>query len=334
MSEPLAKSRNSDSSESVSARVGYLRDSSKLDPLTLMRIKNLELRAKVVAEGFMAGLHRSPYHGFSVEFTDYRAYSPGDDPRFLDWKLYGRVDRFFIKRFEDETNLRCNLVVDLSRSMSFGSSGFSKADYARTLAATLAYFLSLQRDAVGLLTFDQSIGEYIPPRYRPGHLRRVLVALERAESGNATDVSSALEQIAMTVTKRGMVVLVSDFLTPVETLEKQLGYLRSRGHDVVVFRVLDRAEVDFNFDQESLFQDEETGKQIYVNPETVRDDYLQRFNEHAQQLESACSKQGIEFFNAVTDEPMDQVLLNFLGGRASTKSGKAVKSNTTGKQRR
>ena len=317
------KSRPSNSSggpANRTARVGYLRESGKLDPLTLMKIKSLELRAKIVVEGFMTGLHRSPYHGFSVEFTDYRQYSPGDDPRFLDWKLFARMDRYFIKRFEDETNLRCNLLVDLSRSMGFGSSGYTKSDYARTLAATLAYFLSLQRDAVGLLTFDETVGEYIAPRFRPGHLRRLLVALERVEAGRATDVDAALEQVATIVRKRGLVVLISDLLSPLGTLKTKLGYLRSLGHDVVVFRTLDPAEVRFDFRDESLFEDSESGRTIYVDPKSIRNDYLKRFNDHADQLKRICDDSGIELQTIVTDQPLDQVLLEFLGNR--TASGK------------
>lgn len=323
MSKSTVNQTPAPSAKSRTARVGYVRESKQLDPQTLMRIKNLELRAKIVVEGFLTGLHRSPYHGFSVEFTDYRQYSPGDDPRFLDWKLFARVDRYFIKRFEDETNLRCNLIVDLSRSMSYGSNEFTKADYARTLAATLAYFLSLQRDAVGLLTFDETIGEYVEPRYRPGHLRRLLVALERSESGKATDVDAALEQVAKTVTKRGMVVLISDLLSPLELLQTKLSYLRSRGHDVVVLRVLDPTEIHFEFNGESLFEDIESGREIYVDPSAVRSDYLRRFNEHADQLKQICANEGIELYTIPTDEPLDQILLEFVGNRSQRAGGES-----------
>src|SRR5215467_9074658 len=156
---------------------------SLIDPHTLMSIKDLELRARVVVQGFWHGLHRSPYHGFSVEFSEYRRYSPGDDPRYLDWRLYARSDRYYIKKFEDETNLRCHLVVDQSRSMNYGSVGYTKSQYANTLAATLAYFLSLQGDAVGLLTFDDKIRDYLPARHRPGHLRHLMLRLEREADG-------------------------------------------------------------------------------------------------------------------------------------------------------
>ncbi len=289
---------------------------SGLDPRTLLSIKNLELRARIVVEGFMAGLHRSPYHGFSVEFTDYRQYTPGDDPRYLDWKLLARTDRMFIKRFEDETNLRCTLVVDQSRSMGYGSVGHSKIDYAKTLAAALAFFLARQRDATGLLTFDEGVSEYIPARYRPGHLRRLMVGLERTVSGSTTDVNTALERVANIVSKRGMVVLISDLLTPIDTLHKQLGYLHSRGHDVVILRILDPAETEFNFQNEALFEDSESLKQLYIDPQSTRAEYLKRFDEHAAQLKQICDDQVIELHTLSTVQPLEKALLDFVASRS------------------
>ena len=188
-----------------------------------MRLKNLEFRARVVVEGFLTGLHKSPYHGFSVEFSEYRQYTPGDDPRYLDWKLYARSDRYYIKRFEDETNLRCWLLVDLSRSMSFGTLAYDKAEYAKTAAATLAYFLTQQRDAVGLLTFDETLTEFLPARYRPGHLHRLMLGLERSVGGKSTNIETPLERIAAAVSKRGLIILISDLLAPVEYFGKEPG---------------------------------------------------------------------------------------------------------------
>src|SRR2546428_9301085 len=185
---------------------------SLIDPQTLMSIKNLELRARVVVEGFWHGMHRSPYHGFSVEFTEYRQYSPGDDPRYLDWRLYARTDRYYIKKFEDETNLRCHLLVDNSRSMGYGSLPYSKAQYANTLAGTLAYFLYLQGDGVGLLTFDEHIRDYLPARHRTGHLRHLMLSLEKPAGGAATNLGPPLKRIVETVAKRGMMILISDLL--------------------------------------------------------------------------------------------------------------------------
>lgn len=286
-----------------------------IDPPTLMRIKSLQMRARVAVEGFIKGIHRSPYHGFSVEFSEYREYSPGDDPRYLDWRLYARSDRYYVKRFEDETNLRCYLVLDVSRSMGYGSGAYSKGDYARTAAATIAYFLSTQRDAVALLTFEDQITEYLPPRHRPGHLRRLLAALEREPSGRATDLSGPLEQIAATVRKRGLIVLISDMLAPTDTLRTRLGYLRSRGHDVVVMRVLDPAEVSFPFASPAMFRELESGRELYIDPESAREEYLLRFAVHAAEVERACVDLGIDYQAITTDRPLELVLFDFLKAR-------------------
>ena len=286
-----------------------------IDPATLMRIRSLELRAKTVVEGLWNGLHRSPYHGFSVEFTEYRQYSEGDDPRYIDWRLYARSDRYYIKRFEDETNLRCQLVLDTSRSMSYGSVGYAKAEYARTLAATLGYFLITQRDAVGLATFDERINEYIPARYRPGQLRRLLVALERPCDGTATDLTIPLDEITERVRKRGLIVLISDLLAPVELWDKSLGQLRARGHEVAVFQVLDPAEVAFDFEQPALFEDVETGRAIYVDPVSARESYLQKLAAHQESLRTSCSKLGVAYSQCTTDEPLEQMLAEFLRNR-------------------
>jgi uncharacterized protein (DUF58 family) len=288
---------------------------SYIDAAALMRIKNLELRARVVVEGFLSGLHASPYHGFSVEFTEYRQYSPGDDLRYLDWRLYARSDRYYLKRFEDETNLRCSLLVDLSRSMGFGTLEYDKATYAKTVAATIAYFLSLQRDAVGLVTFDEKIREFLPPRFRPGHMHRVMMCLEHAPGGKSTDLAAALEQIAKTSRKRGMVVLLSDLLAPTETIETKLGYLRSQGHEVVVIRILDPADISFPFKEAALFHDMETGRELYVDPETMRSRYQDRFQKHAQALTQVCNRLGVDLYELTTDQPLERALLDFLNAR-------------------
>ena len=280
-----------------------------------MRIKSLQVRAKVAVEGFIKGIHRSPYHGFSVEFSEYREYSPGDDPRYLDWRLFARSDRYYVKRFEDETNLRCYLVLDVSRSMGYRSGAHSKSEYARTAAATIAYFLSMQRDAVGLITFEDRITEYLPPRHRPGHLRRLMAALEREPAGRATNLEKPLEEIAATVRKRGLVILISDLLAPTGSLAAKLGYLRSRGHDVIVLRVLDPAEVGFTFSLPAMFQDVESGREIYVDPAAAKEQYLKRFASHAALIEQSCVDLGIEYELVTTDRPLELVLLDLLKAR-------------------
>jgi uncharacterized protein (DUF58 family) len=311
---------------SINETIDLNRRAAQVSPETIMRIKNLEMRAKIVVEGFMSGLHRSPYHGFSVEFTDYRQYSVGDDLRYLDWKLFARQDRYYIKRFEDETNLRCYLLVDMSKSMGFGSGEFSKVEYAKTMAATLAWFLNHQRDAVGLVTFGDRIVDMIPPRYRAGHLRRLMVMLENSTSGKSTDLAAPLEQIAQTVSKRGLVVLISDLLAPVDHFKMHLNYLRSRGHDVVILRTLDPAEVDFNFDRATMFQDLETGREIYIDPRTAVSEYKQRFQDHEAAIKETCDHLGIDFFQIKTDQPLETSLFNLLQTRAQ--GGQAVKRAT------
>src|SRR5881394_4092709 len=243
---------------------------SLINPQVLMSIKNLELRARIVVEGFWNGLHRSPFHGFSVEFTEYRQYTPGDDPRYLDSRVFARSDRYYIKKFEDETNLRCHFLVDNSRSMSYGSKGYTKAQYANTLAATLAYFLYLQGDAVGLLTFDEEIREYLPARHRTGHLRHLMLALEKPPAGRATNLAAPLKRVAGMVRKRGVIVLVSDFLTPIENIDADLVALAACGHEIVVFQVLDPAELSFEFGTAAMFQDAESGKTLFIDPTAAR----------------------------------------------------------------
>jgi uncharacterized protein (DUF58 family) len=289
---------------------------SFIDPAALMAIRNLELRARSVVEGFWHGIHRSPYHGFSVEFTEYRPYASGDDPRYLDWRLVARTDRYFIKKFEDETNLRCQLIVDQSRSMEFGSLPYTKADYARTLAATLAYFLAQQGDATGLLTFDAEVREFLPARHRPGHLRQLMVALERPGAGTATDLVAPLRRVSELVRKRGMMVLISDLLVPPEILEAPLALLSAARHELVIFQLLDPAELEFAFAKASRFVDVETGRDLYVDPALARKEYARRVNAHLADVRAICQRLGISHVQLVTNQPLELALFDFLKARA------------------
>jgi len=291
------------------------RGTGLIDPVSLMRIKSMELRAKVVVEGFWKGIHRSPYHGFSVEFTEYRPYAPGDDPRYVDWRLYAHSDRFYVKRFEDETNLRCHLLIDHSRSMGYGSRGYTKSHYAGTLAATLAYFLFTQGDAVGLATFDDQIRQVLPPKNRPSYLRRLMLALEADPQGQATDLGPPLQRMAQILGKRGLVVVISDLLTSIDRLDSDLGYLCAGGHDVVVFHVLDPAELSFDFNAPALFQDVETGRTLYVDPPAAQAGYQRMLHNHLSRAESTCQGLGIDYHRFATDRPFDLALLDFLQHR-------------------
>ncbi len=291
------------------------RDRSLIDPASLMAIRNLELRARGVVEGFWHGLHRSPYHGFSAEFTEYRPYVPGDDLRYLDWRVLARTDRHYLKKFQDETNLRCHLLVDQSRSMTYGSLSYAKADYAATLAATLAYFLQLQGDAVGLLTFDERVREYAPARHRPGHLRRLMLQLERPAAGSATDLVAPLRHIVELVRKRSLMILISDLLVPLEPLERNLTALTACGHEVVVFQVLDPAELAFGFDRAVTFRDLESGRDLFLDPVRVRESYRANLEAHLGKLDRACLRLGIDCHRADTARPLERALFDYLRGR-------------------
>jgi uncharacterized protein (DUF58 family) len=279
-----------------------------IDPVALMRIKSLELRARTIVEGFRAGLHRSPYHGFSVEFSEYRQYVSGDDPRYLDWKLLARTDRHYIRQYEDETNLRCQLLVDKSRSMAFGSLPFSKDEYAATLAATWVYFLLTQRDAAGIATFSDKMEEFIPARFRPGQLRRVLAALERSGTGTSSALAGPIAQLASVIRHRGWIVLISDLLAPLTDVKQRLGELTARGHDVCVWQVLDPAEIDLSFDEPAIFEDIETEKRLYVDPDSIRDVYTKRLRTHCEQIEATCDSLGARYLRVLTNQPFDEVL--------------------------
>jgi uncharacterized protein (DUF58 family) len=289
----------------------------ELDLEALMRIRSLELRARAVVEGLWRGLHRSPYHGFSVEFTEYRPYSPGDVVRFLVWRLYARSDRDYVKKYEDETNLRCQLVVDQSRSMSFGSGAASKAQYAATLAATLASFLFEQGDAVGVTTFAGGIGEHLPARNRPGHLRRLMGALERPAEGRQSAVGPTLEQVAELLRRRGMVVLISDLLVAPDQIERPLAALRAAGHELLVLEVQDPSERTFTLPlgAPTRLRDLETDAVIDVDPAVSRTAYLQALQAHQDRLQVICGRLGIERHVLGTDGSIAGALVGILASR-------------------
>jgi uncharacterized protein (DUF58 family) len=293
-----------------------------------MSLRSLELRARTVVEGFWHGLHRSPFHGFSVEFTEYRDYSVGDDPRSIDWKVYARSDRHVIKKFEDETNVRCHLLVDQSRSMDFGTVGYTKAAYAATLAATLARFLHQQGDAVGLLSFDEEVREYLPARNRPGQLRQVMVALERPAAGRGTNLERPLERIASLVRRRGLMVLISDFLAPVAELEHRLTALAAGGHEVEIFQIRDPAERALGVESPALLEDAETGRTLYVDPAVVRAAYEQRRRAHDAALAEMCRRMGVGRMELETNQPLEFALLDFVQQRQ--RRGRLVRRTTSG----
>lgn len=289
---------------------------SQVDLAALMRVRSMELRARLVMEGFWKGLHRSPTHGFSAEFSEYRQYVTGDDPRFIDWKVMARSDRCYIKKFEEETNLRCQLLLDVSSSMGYGSTGWTKLDYAATLGATLALFLREQGDAAGVTLFDDKLREHLPARSRSGQWHALLLHLQKARTaGSQGGARLPLRPLGEMIRRRALIVLMSDFLMPLDDLEKDLGLLGAMQHDVVIFHVLDPAEIDFPFAEGAVFTDAETGGRQLLEPVAVRKNYLVRFQEHLDRLKGICARQGVEYRLARTDTPIEKDLFDFLHAR-------------------
>lgn len=283
-----------------------------LDPATLARLGSLDLKARAIVEGFISGLHRSPYKGFSVEFAEYRQYLPGDDLATLDWKVYGRTDRHFVKKFEEETNLECHILLDVSRSMGYGSAGISKLQYASYLAAALAYLMNRQRDAVGLIAFDEAIVAMRPASARPGHLTSLLVMLERLELGSRTNVAKPLRDLAEAIRKRGLVVLISDLLDDADRVLQGLRHFKYRGTDVIVFQILDPAELSFPFEQAARFRDSETTAEVLAVPSAVRDQYLTAMTELQDRYRRELQLVGIDYVRLDTSTPLDTGLMSYL----------------------
>jgi len=287
-----------------------------LDPAVIARIGSMELRARTIVEGFLIGLHRSPYKGFSVEFTEYRQYLPGDDLSTIDWKVFARSDRYYVKKFEEETNLEGHLLLDISASMGYASAEVTKLEYASYLAASLAYLMSRQRDAVGLMAFDDEIATSIPVSARPGHLRTLLAALDRIQLGRRSNVSKPLHKLADALHRRGMVVLMSDLLDEPGEIVRGLRYLRFRGSDVIVFHLLDHAELTFPFDRASRFLDMETEDEVIAVPDVVRAHYLKEVKDLIALYERELRLVGIDYCLVDTSKPLDFALLSYLSARS------------------
>ncbi|MGE3179055.1 MAG: DUF58 domain-containing protein [Vicinamibacterales bacterium] len=287
-----------------------------LDPAVLARLGTLELKARTVVEGFLSGLHRSPFKGFSVEFAEYRQYMPGDDLSTIDWKVFARSDRHYVKKFEEETNLGCHIVLDVSASMGYGVRGMTKLEYGACLAASLAYLMNRQRDAVGLTAFDERIVSMLPASARPGHLRAVLVTLDRLRLGTRTNVSKPLHQLAENLSKRGMIVLISDLLDDPETVIRGLKHFRFRGTDVIVFQVLDVDELEFPFERATRFEDLETREEVTAVPALVREHYLDAIRGLTERYKRELGVAGIDYHLLDTSQPLELGLLAYLSTRS------------------
>lgn len=291
-----------------------------LDPAVIARIGSMELKARTVVEGFLSGLHRSPFKGFSVEFAEYRPYVPGDDLSTLDWKVYARSDRHYVKKFEEETNLECHVLLDVSASMAYrGGAPMSKVEYGSVLAASLAYLMHRQRDATGLIQFDEKIIARLPASARPGHLHAILLALDRITPGSRSDVGRPLHQLADALGKRSLAVLVSDLLDDPDRVVRGLKHLRFRGTDVIVFQVLDPYELQFPFEGASRFTDVESADEVTAEPSRVREGYLAQLAGLRSHYEKALRGAGIDFLTLDTSKPLDFALLAYLDARSRRK---------------
>lgn len=288
-----------------------------LDPRVVSRLSRLDLAARLVVEGFITGLHKSPYHGFSVEFAEHRQYMPGDPIKNIDWKVYAKSDRFYVKEFEEETNLRAYIILDTSRSMTYRSEGspLSKLEYGVNLAGALTYLMLGQQDAVGLLLFADKISKYIAPRSVRSHLRTVFSELSGIEPGQGTDVSGCLHQLAERVRKRGLVILISDLMDEPEKTMAGLKHFRHRKHEVIVFHLLDKAEIEFPFEKEGAFVDLESGEEIETQPWEISGEYKRRLSQWTSFYRKMCGEHKIDYVLSNTSTPFDVALLQYLEKR-------------------
>jgi uncharacterized protein (DUF58 family) len=286
-----------------------------LHPEVIKRIARLDLRARHVVEGFLAGMHRSPYFGQSVEFLQHREYTWGDDFRHVDWKIWAKQDRFYVKQFEEDTNLRCTLLVDVSGSMRYGSGPMSKYEYSCTIASCLAYLLLRQQDAVGCMAFDETTRKTVPPRTRRNHLESIIQTLDVSEPENKTDMYQILRAAVESQPRRGMMILVSDLLVERDGLFRGLKLLRSRGHDVMVFHVMDDDELDFPFSGPTRFEGLELPEHLSCNPRALRDGYIESLNAYLEEVRHGCAGNNIDYTLLRTSQSLSAALAAFVSNR-------------------
>lgn len=295
-----------------------------LDPRVLNKITRLDLRARLVVEGFITGMHRSPYHGFAVEFAQHRQYVPGDEIKHIDWKVWSKTDRLYIKEYEEETNLQCTILLDCSKSMRYGEddrASMSKFDYGATLAASLAYLLQRQQDAVGLVTFDNDIRLNMSASANPAHIKRIVHELEQTEPDHRTDVGDVFHSLAEQIRRRGLIVLISDLFADIATLTETLRHLRHRRHEVAVFQIMHEHEQSFPFTDNTKFRGLEIPQELLTEPRALRKAYLEAKDRFIDQVRRLCATSGIDFVQLTTDDPLDAALSSYLAFRQQTVRG-------------
>jgi uncharacterized protein (DUF58 family) len=291
-----------------------------LHPATIAKISRLDLRARRVVEGFISGLHKSPVFGHSIEFVQHREYTVGDDIRHLDWKVWSKTDRYYIKQFEAETNLRCTLVVDVSESMHYGRGALNKYNYACTVAACLAYLLLRQQDACGCITFDDDVRQIVPARSQQTHIDGIIKAMDVSRPKDKTDIEKILRRVTESIERRGMVVLVSDLLVDREPLVRGLEMLCQRRHDILVFHVLDDDEMAFPFTGTTRFEGMEEMPHLLCDPRALRDGYLEALEEYLVEVRRGCTRLGIDYQLVRTGDYLDAVLSKFIHHRMDVRT--------------
>jgi len=289
-----------------------VRPEEYLKPEIIKQVARLDLKARFIVQGLFAGLHRSPFQGFSVEFSEHRKYVPGDEPKTIDWAVLARTDRFYVKKFQAETNLTCYLAVDISRSMDYASEGITKLEYAIYLSASLGYLMINQQDSVGLALFDEKLSTYLPAESRRKHLVRLIGSLAGSRPKGTTNIAQALRELGLLVRKRGMIIVMSDFLTDPAGAFRGLCHLRYRGHEVVVFHILDPAEIRFPFSGPLRLREPETGEFIEVEPADVRKHYIERMSGFIDKFRTACFNERIDYVQMDTSISFDRALISFL----------------------
>ncbi|MCD6161006.1 MAG: DUF58 domain-containing protein [candidate division Zixibacteria bacterium] len=287
-----------------------------LDPAIVSKLAGMELKARLVVEGFIVGLHKSPYHGFSVEFAEHRQYMPGDEVKHIDWKVYGKSDRFYIKQFEEETNLKGYILLDASASMGYKSGDISKLEYGSYLAAALSYLMLRQQDAPGLLVYDKKIRSYIPPKGASSHINNILKELSRIEPSEKTDAAMAFHELADRTKRRGLIIVISDLFDDPEKMLMGLKHFRHRHHEVIVFQILDPYERQFKYKAEARFKDMETGQLLLTNPHQIRQEYIERLEKFIEYFSRSCRDSLIDYHLLDTSVPFDKALFGYLAKRA------------------
>jgi uncharacterized protein (DUF58 family) len=290
-----------------------------LDPVLLSAIGDLELVARVMVDGTMSGLHRSPFHGYSAEFSQYRHYRPGDDLKYVDWKLFARTDRFYTKQYRETTNMVASIVVDVSGSMSFqGRTGASKFQYARLLAAALAHLISSQGDAIGTAAYSDTLVRYVPSRTGPSHLRALLIGLAKLQPSGGTSAAAPLGRAVDLLKRRGLLVIVSDLYDEDAAVEREMKRALRMGHELAVFQVITRDELEFPFTRDAEFEDLETGRSVVTDPSAIGASYRRKMGDFVARWRERCASSGIDYTLALTDAPLDTTLRGYLLKRSGT----------------